>query len=138
MDRWLGSRGFTLGLLFPCLADRPRVAGRLSARCSSSRCSLCSSRVLERFCFDPFCQLFLARRSLADCPPGRQGPPARHQLLADRPRTGCGPSVIRGALLEVRLPFSNRSSVTRGPPTCTTRTIRPVTADCPPGASLSY
>jgi hypothetical protein len=127
-----------LGLLFPCLADHLWVAGGLSVRCSSSRCSLCSLRVLERFHFDSFAHLFLARRSLADCPPGRRRPSARHQLLADRPRTRRGPSVIRGALLEVRFSFSDRPSVICGPSARTTWTICPVTADCLPGASQSY
>jgi hypothetical protein len=57
--------------------------------------------VLERSLFDPFGQLFLAGRGLADRPPGRHGPSVRHWLLADRPRTGRGLSVIRSALLEV-------------------------------------
>jgi hypothetical protein len=48
-----------------------------------------------------------------------------------------GPSVIGGVLLEVWLSFSNRPSVTRGPSACTTRTVHPVTTDCPPGASRS-
>jgi hypothetical protein len=136
-DRWFGSRGVRLGLLFPCLANCPRVAGGLSARCSSFRCSSCSSQVLEHFCFNSFFQLFLVGRSLADCPPQHPGPSARHQLLADCPRIGRGPSFIGGALLEVQLSFLDCPSVTRGPSACTTRTIRPVTADCPPGASQS-
>jgi hypothetical protein len=65
--------------------------------------------------------------------PGHRGPSARHRLLADRPRTGHKLSVIRGALLEGRLSFSDCPSVTRGPSACTTRTVRPVTADRPPG-----
>jgi hypothetical protein len=46
-------------------------------------------------------------------------------------------SVIRGALLEVRFLFLDRPSLTRRPSARTTRTVRPVTADCPPGASQS-
>jgi hypothetical protein len=87
-------------------------------------CSSCSSRVLERLRFDPFGQLFLAGRSLADCPPGRRGPSARHQLLADRPRTRRGPSVIRGALLEVLLRFSDCPLEGRGPAAPASRTVR--------------
>jgi hypothetical protein len=64
MDRWFGDFGFRLGLLFLCLADRPRVAGGPSARWSSSRCSSCSSRVLERLRFDLVGHLFLVGRCL--------------------------------------------------------------------------
>jgi hypothetical protein len=137
MDRWFGDFGFRLGLLFLCLADRPRVAGGPSERWSSSRCSSCSSRVLERLRFDPFCQLFSVGWSLADRLPRHRKPSARHRLLADRPRIGRRLSVIRGALLEGRLSFSNCPSVTRGPSARTTQTVRPVTADRPPGVSQS-
>jgi hypothetical protein len=47
------------------------------------------------------------RGTLADRSPGRRGPSARHKLLADRPRTGRELFIIRGALLECRLPFSD-------------------------------
>jgi hypothetical protein len=55
------------------------------------RCSLCSSRVLERLHFDPVGQRFLVGRCLADRPLGRHGLSARHELLADRPRMWYGP-----------------------------------------------
>jgi hypothetical protein len=50
-------------------------------------CSSCSSRVLELFGFDPVGQSFLTRGCLVDRPPGCPGLFARHELLADRPRT---------------------------------------------------
>jgi hypothetical protein len=49
----------------------------------------------------------------------------------------CELSVIRRALVEVRLSFSDRPSVTHGPSTCITRTVPPVTMDCPPRVSQS-
>jgi hypothetical protein len=97
------------------LADSPPSRRGQSAWSQLAYYYSCSSRVLEGLHFDLFGQLFLAGRSLADCPPGRRGPSPRHQLLADHPRIGRGPSVIRGALLEGRLSFSDRPSVTRGP-----------------------
>jgi hypothetical protein len=36
---------------------------------------------------------------MPDCPPGNRELSARHLLLADRPRTRRGPSVIQGAVL---------------------------------------
>jgi hypothetical protein len=96
-SRSFGGFGFRFRLLFPCLADRPRGARALSACSSSSRCSSCSSRALERFGFDPVGQLLLTGGCLADRSPGRRGLSARHKLLADRPRTWYGPSSCRGA-----------------------------------------
>jgi hypothetical protein len=124
-------------LLLPCLVDHLRIAGGLSARCSSSRCSSCSSQVPERFHFDPLWQLFLVGRSLADHPPGCRGPSVRHQLLTDRPRARRGPSIFRGALLEVLLAFSDCPSESRGLSVRALWTICLVSADCPPGASQS-
>jgi hypothetical protein len=51
------------------------------------RCSSCFSRVLERLRFDPVGQWLLVGSGLADSQPGRRGQSARHELLADRPRT---------------------------------------------------
>jgi hypothetical protein len=112
-----------LGFLSACLADRPRSPCGLSARNNSASCSSCSSRVLERFRFDPFGQLFLAGSGFADRPPRRRGPSARHELLADRPRTRCRPYVFQGVLPEVLLAFSDR------PP----RTVHRPHGDSPPG-----
>jgi hypothetical protein len=133
-----------LSFLSACLAEHPRPPCGLSARCGSAGCSSCSSCFLECFRFDPFGQLFLARRSLTDCPPGCRGPSARHQLLADRSRIGHRPSVTRSALLEVWFSFSNHPSVTCEPSACTTRTsarssrtVHLVLADCPLGALQS-
>jgi hypothetical protein len=50
-----------------------------------------SSRVLERFGFNPVGQLLLTRGCL-DRLPGCRGLSARHELLADCPRTWYGPS----------------------------------------------
>jgi hypothetical protein len=66
--------------------DRPPGARRLSAWSSSSRCSSCSSSVLEPFGFDPVGQLLLTGGCLADRPPGRRG------LFT---RTSC-PRTVRG------------------------------------------
>jgi hypothetical protein len=77
--------------------DRPWGARGLFAWSSSSRCSSCSSRVLERFGFNPVGQLPLTGGCLADRPPGRLGLSARHELLANRPRMCYRPSVCRGA-----------------------------------------
>jgi hypothetical protein len=130
--RWFGSWGFRLGLLFPCLVGCPRAAGGPSAGCSSSRCSLCSSLVLERSLFDSFSQLFLARRSSAGHPPGGRGPSARHKLLSDSPRVGYGPSVYRGAFLVVLLHLMDCLLEGRGSSARFLRTVRPGFADCPP------
>jgi hypothetical protein len=115
MSRSFGGFGFRFGLLFPCLPDRPRGAHGLSAWSSSSRCSSCSSRVLEHFGFDPVGQLLLTGGCLADRPPGRHGLSARHELLADRPRTWYGPSACRGAGWVVLFVFNGQSAVGRGP-----------------------
>jgi hypothetical protein len=64
---------------------------------------------------------FFGQKKFGDCPPRRREPSVRHQLLMDRLGTWRGPSIIRGALLEVRLSFSDRPSVTHGPSACTTR-----------------
>jgi hypothetical protein len=70
-------------------ADCPR--GALSPSCSS-----CSSRVLERLCFDPVGQQFLVGRCLADSPPGRRGLSARHELLADCQRGTSSSRTVQG------------------------------------------
>jgi hypothetical protein len=79
------------------------------------RCSSCSSCVLERLCFDRVGQWFLVGRCLADRPPGRRGLSARHELLADRPRTWYGPSMRRGAGWVILFVFNEQSAVDRGP-----------------------
>jgi hypothetical protein len=86
----------------------------LSAWSSSSRCSSCSSRVLERFGFDPVGQLLLTGGCLADRSPGRRGLSARHKLLANRPRTWYGPSACRGAGWVILFMFNRQSAVARG------------------------
>jgi hypothetical protein len=78
------------------------------------KCSLCSSRVLERLRFDPVGQQFLVGRCLADRPPGRRGLSARHELLADRPRTWYGPSACQGAGWVVLFVFNGQSAMGRG------------------------
>jgi hypothetical protein len=130
--RWFGSCGFRLGLLFRCLVDCPRAAGGPSAGCSSSRCSLCSSLVLERSLFDSFGQFFLARRSSTGHPPGGRGPSARHKLLSDSPRVGYRPSVFRGAFLVVLFHLTDCLLEGRGPSSWFLRTVRPSLADRPP------
>jgi hypothetical protein len=61
------------------------------------RCSLRSSRVLERRRFDPVGQWLLVESGLADSSQGRRGQSARHELLMDHPRTWYGPSARGGA-----------------------------------------
>jgi hypothetical protein len=114
-SRSFGGFGFRLGLLFPFLADRLRGAHRLSAWSSSSRCSSYSSRVLERFGFDPVGQLLLSGGCMADRPPGRRRLSARHELLVDRLRMWYGPSTCRGASWVVLFVFNGQSAVGRGP-----------------------
>jgi hypothetical protein len=132
-SRTFGGLGFRFGLLFSCLAVRPRGARGLSAWRGSSRCSSCSSIVLERFGFDPVGQAFLTGGCLADRPPGRRRLSARHELLADRSRTWYGPSVCRGAGQDVLLVFNGPFTVWHGPSAWWSRTVRPRAADRPPG-----
>jgi hypothetical protein len=132
-SRSFGGFCFRFGLLFPCLADRPWGAHGLSAWRSSSRCSSCSSRVLERFGFDPVGQSFLTGGCLADCPPRRHGLSTRHEFLADRPRTWYGPSACGGVGWVVLFVFNGQSAVGRGPSARCSRTVRPGAVDCPPG-----
>jgi hypothetical protein len=119
-SRSFGGFGFRIGLLFPCLADRPRGVRGLSAWSSSSRCSSCSSRVLECFGFDPVGQLLLTGGCLVDRPPGRRGLSAWHELLADCPRgTSCSRTVQgRGTdHLRVEVPVGSFCScLTDSPP----------------------
>jgi hypothetical protein len=72
MSRSFGGFGFRSGLLFPCLADRPRGARGLSACSSSSRCSSCSwsALVLIRLasCFLPEGIWRTVRSVVADYP----------------------------------------------------------------------
>jgi hypothetical protein len=110
-----GTCGFRLGLMFPCLADRPREAGGLSARSCSSRCSLCSSRVRVSLHFDPLSRWFSFGGSWPDSPPGIVGQSA---VLARTVRyLRC---TTRGSVSIFR--FSTRDL----------RTVRPYHADRPP------
>jgi hypothetical protein len=115
---------FQARVAVPVPADRPRVAGALYALWSSSRCSSCSSRILERFRFDPVGQLFLAERYLADRPPGRRGPSAQHQLLTDRPWMRYGPSACFSARRVILLCLTDRPPGNRGPSAPGSRTVR--------------
>jgi hypothetical protein len=115
MSSSFGGFGFRFVLLFPCLVDRPQGVRGLSTWSSLSRCSLCSSRVLELFGFDPVGQLLLTRWCLADRPPGRRGLSPQHELLADRLRTWYEPSVCGGAGWVVLFVFNGQSVVGRGP-----------------------
>jgi hypothetical protein len=57
-----------------CTSRTVRVVGADSSRGGFLPwCSLCSSRVLERLCFDPVGQWLLVGSGLADSPPGRRG-----------------------------------------------------------------
>jgi hypothetical protein len=67
----------------------------------------------------------------ADRPPGACGPSAQHELLADHPRVGYGPSVFLGAVLVVRVSFLDRPPRPRGPFACSLRIVRQDTADHP-------
>jgi hypothetical protein len=52
---------------------------------------------------------------LADRPLGCRGLSARHEMLADRPRTWYGPSACRGAGWVVLVVFNGQSAMGRGP-----------------------
>jgi hypothetical protein len=114
-SRSFGGFGFRFGLLFLCLADRPQGAHGLSVWSTSSRCSSCSSRVLERFGFNPVGQSFLTRGCLADRPPGRRRLSARHELLVDCPRTWHEPSAFSSAGWVVLFGFNGQSTRGCGP-----------------------
>jgi hypothetical protein len=103
-------------------ADSPR--GAFWPRCSS-----CSSRVLERLHFDPVDQWLLVESGLADSPPGHHRQSARHELLADHPRTWYGPSAWGGAGWVVLLVFNRPYAVWHGPSAQWPRTVRPRAAD---------
>jgi hypothetical protein len=113
-------------------ADHPRGGCGPSAWRVLPRCSLRSSRVLERRHFDPVGQWLLVESGLADSPQGRRGQSARHELLADRPRTWYGPSVRGGASWVVLLVFNGPSAVWCRPSAWWSRTVRPRAADRPP------
>jgi hypothetical protein len=115
------------------LAGRPRGGCRPSAWRVLPRCSSRSSRVLERRRFDPVGQWLLVESGLADSPQGRCGQSARHELLADRPRTWYGPSTRGGAGWVVLLVFNRPSAVWCRPSAWWSRTVRPRAADRPPG-----
>jgi hypothetical protein len=119
------------------LRDRGRLTSRFSPRAvlfegwrivrlqpmdlPRGACSSCVRPVLASSCVDlSRCQSFVVvclsdhpYRGVGpsvggpDCLPGDRGQSARHQLLADHPRTRRRPSFIQGAVLEVLLPFSD-------------------------------
>jgi hypothetical protein len=115
------------------LTDCPRGGCGPSAWRVLPRCSSCSLRVLERLRFDPVGQWLFVESGLADSPQGRCGQSARHELLADRPRTWYGPSACGGACWVVLLVFNGPSAVWCGPSAWWSRTVRPRAADRPPG-----
>jgi hypothetical protein len=115
------------------LADRPRGGCGQSVWRILPRCSSCSSRVLERLCFDPVVQWLFVERGLADSPPERRGQSARHELLLDRPRMWYGPSACRGAGWVVLFVINGPSAVGRGPSARCPRTVCQVIADSPLG-----
>jgi hypothetical protein len=74
-----------------------------------------------------------------DCPPGDLGLSARHELLADRPRTRYGLSARLGARLVVLLRLTDRPLGDRGPSAPGSRTVRQgVRRTAKSFASLSY
>jgi hypothetical protein len=150
-EPWMGkrgrARGLELRLLCLFLADSPPIGRGKSVRCLLAYGSSCSSRDLKRLCFDPFGQLFLVGRGLSDrprrgtelsaCgpdrPPRGRGPSARHQLLADFPRTRYGPSVFQCARLVVLLSLTDRQPMGSGPSTLCPHTVRPRFTYCQQG-----
>jgi hypothetical protein len=88
-------------------------------------------RVLERLSFDPFCRCgFLVHevcgRSVLVCRTVRDE--------ADGPRVDHGRSIFLGAVMEVRVAFSDGPWPPRGQSAPSSRTVRPDTADGPSGA----
>jgi hypothetical protein len=69
--------------------------------------------------------------SLADRPPGRRGPSARHQLLADHLWTRYGPSVCCSVHLVVLLRLTDHPPMGSTPSAQCPRTVRPRLADRP-------
>jgi hypothetical protein len=125
-----GSSSF---LLCPCLADGPRGPGGRSASCLFVACSSCS---FLGFAFDPWCFRVLVRLSF-----GRSACVGRtvRGCLADSPRAPRGWPVIRGASLEVLLPFSDSLRLRPDGPrqecgqsAIPCRTVRAAFADSPP------
>jgi hypothetical protein len=88
-----------------------------------------SSLVLERSLFDPFGQLFLAGRGLADRPTRGRGPSTRHELHSDSPCVGYGLSAFRVARLVVLLHLTDCPLEGHGPSVQCPRTVGP----CPAG-----
>jgi hypothetical protein len=93
----MGACGFRLGLLFPCVADRPREVDGLSVRSFSAGCSSCSSRVLERFvlihfvsCFWPGGVLRTVRLKVADRSCGTSCSRTVRGQGMNCPFSGCG------------------------------------------------
>jgi hypothetical protein len=118
-ERGVDLQEVELTLLYPHLANCPRLVSGQSAR---SPATVCSSRVLASLCFNPSSQVFLVEGGLPNCPPGVAGLSGRVGLSAGRVRTihisrcstGCSGSVC-------------------GPSAMTLRTICLAPVDYPPG-----
>jgi hypothetical protein len=106
--------------MFPCLADHPREAGRLSARSCSSRCFPCFSQVRVSLRFDPSSRWFSFEGSWPDSPPG-----------VARQSAWLGPSVVLArTVCYSRCASGGSVFIFR---LCDPRTVRPYHADHPPG-----
>jgi hypothetical protein len=101
-------------LLCSCLADSPPVGRGWSAWSRLAGCSLCSSLVLEHFHFDPVFQPSSVAGCLEDGPPGVRGQSAWGVLVAVGPWCLHERSIIEGAILEIRVLFSNGPPQPRG------------------------
>jgi hypothetical protein len=106
-----------------------------SADCRRGLVFVTCSSVLELEAFrSAVCQGFRCKR-FADRPTSHRRLFTRLELSTDRPKVGYKPSIFRGAVLVVRVPFVDRLLWSRGLSAQSPRTVRPVTADCPPGTS---
>jgi hypothetical protein len=70
-----------------------------------------------------------------DHPPGRRGPSARHQLLADRPWTRYGPYACWSARRVLLLKLTDRPPVGSGLSARCPQTVCHRLADRPPGTA---
>jgi hypothetical protein len=118
--------------------DRPRGASSsrvrlvlVSSRVDPSRCQSFAAGGLS----DRLCRGTGPSACGPDCPHGVRGLSARHQLLADRPRTKYELSVFQGALLVVLLRLTDCPPVGSRPSARCSRTVRPRLADHPPGTA---